>query len=173
MAGVKLDNNTGNTKHSERLRKTRSALWLEWNSTTTQETRNKANGELNDVKTYEFSEITKTKALWGDEGVLQRQQRSERRNEKTSIPSNFRKQSRKWGVYHGDTVAGAALQQRHRNMKPEKNRLEMFVQMGTTLSWWTGINAGLRVRSKKTSGLPIVGDSKTIHVSKSRPFWNK
>ncbi len=24
-----------------------------------------------------------------------------------------------------------------------------------------------------TSGSPIVGDSKTIHVSKSRPFWNK
>jgi hypothetical protein len=51
VAGVKLDNNTGNTKHSERLRKTRSALWLEWNSTTTQETRNKANGEFNDVNT--------------------------------------------------------------------------------------------------------------------------
>ncbi len=29
-----------------------------------------------------------------------------------------------------------------------KNRLEMFVPMGTTLSWWTGINAGLRVISK-------------------------
>jgi hypothetical protein len=50
-----------------------------------------------------------------------------------------------------------------------KNRLEMFIQMGTTLSCCTGINAGLRVY-QKTSGLPIVGAVKTIHVSKSRPF---
>ncbi len=35
-----------------------------------------------------------------------------------------------------------------------------------------GIGAGLRVRSK-TSGLPLVGDSKTIYVNESRPFWNK
>ena len=142
VAGVKLDNNTGNTKQSERWAKWRQylkknvKLWLEWNSTTTQETRNKANGEINDVKTYEFSEITKTKALWGDEGVLQRQQRSERRNEKTSIPSNFRKQSRKWGVsrYHCGW--------NNRSTKPEKNRLEMFVRMGTTLLWWTGNTLG-------------------------------
>jgi hypothetical protein len=51
----------------------------------------------------------------------------------------------------------------------KKNRLEMFVQTGATLSGelvlrWAACNI------KKTSGLPLVGDSKTIHVSKSRPF---
>jgi ribosomal protein L21E len=40
----------------------------------------------------------------------------------------------------------------------EKNRLEMFVQMGTTLSRFTGITLGCVVY-QKTSGLPIVGDS--------------
>jgi hypothetical protein len=54
VAGVKLNNNTGNTKSSERWRKLRSELWLECNSTTTQKTRNKANGELNDVNTCEI-----------------------------------------------------------------------------------------------------------------------
>ncbi len=38
-------------------------LWLEWDSTTTQQARNKVNGELNDVKTFKFSGITKNKAL--------------------------------------------------------------------------------------------------------------
>ena len=189
MAGVKLDNNTENTKHSERWRKLRSALWLEWNSTTTQdtrnkangefndvntcknvklwlewnstttqETRNKANGELNDVKTYEFSEITKTKALWGDEGVLQRQQRSERRNEKTSIPSNFRKQSRKWGVsrYHcGWSCASTTTQEYETGEKPSWNVCSNGHDT-VVMNWQY---AGLRVRSK-SSGLPIVGVSK-------------
>jgi hypothetical protein len=48
----------------------------------------------------------------------------------------------------------------------------MFIHNGhdtVAMNWY---NAGLRVISK-TSGLPIVGDSKTIHISKSRPFWNK
>ena len=39
-----------------------------------------------------------------------------------------------------------------------KNRLEMFVPMGTTLSRFTGITLGC-VFYQKTSGLPIVGDS--------------
>jgi hypothetical protein len=38
-------------------------LWLEWNSTTTQQARNKANGELNDVKSFEFSGITKMRSI--------------------------------------------------------------------------------------------------------------
>jgi ribosomal protein L21E len=40
----------------------------------------------------------------------------------------------------------------------KKNRLEMSVQMGTTLSRFTGITLGCVVY-QKTSGLPIVGDS--------------
>jgi hypothetical protein len=57
-------------------------------------------------------------------------------------------------------VAGAVLRQQHRSTKPEKkNRLEMFVQMGTTLSRINGITLGC-VFYQKTSGLPIVGDSK-------------
>ena len=39
-----------------------------------------------------------------------------------------------------------------------KNRLEMSVQMGTTLSRFTGITLGCVVY-QKTSGSPIVGDS--------------
>ena len=50
-----------------------------------------------------------------------------------------------------------------------KNRLEMFVQTGATLSGELVLTLGC-VWYQKTSGLPIVGDSKTIHVSKSRPF---
>ncbi len=55
-----------------------------------------------------------------------------------------------------------------------KNRLEMFVRvrMGHDTDVMNWQYAGLRVISK-SSGLPIVGDSKTIYVSKSRPFWNK
>ena len=53
-----------------------------------------------------------------------------------------------------------------------EDRLEMSVHNGHDTGVINWYNAGLRVISK-TSGLPIVGDSKTIHVSKSRPFWNK
>jgi hypothetical protein len=56
--------------------------------------------------------------------------------------------------------------------KKYEDRLEMFVHNGHDTGVMNWYNAGLRVISK-TSGLPIVGDSKTIHVSKSRPFWNK
>jgi len=44
------------------------------------------------------------------------------------------------------------------NEETKKNRLEMSVQMGTTLSRLTGITLGCVVY-QKTSGLPIVGDS--------------
>ena len=53
-----------------------------------------------------------------------------------------------------------------------EDRLEMSVHNGHDTGVINWYNTGLRVISK-TSGLPIVGDSKTIHVSKSRPFWNK
>ena len=69
-------------------------------------------------------------------------------------------------------MAGAARQQQHRSTKPEKNRLEMFVHNGPDTGVMNWYYAGLRVISK-TSGLPLVGDSNIIHVSKSRPFWNK
>jgi hypothetical protein len=45
----------------------------------------------------------------------------------------------------------------------------MFVQTGATLSGKLVLTLGC-VWYQKTSGLPLVGDSKTIHVSKSRPF---
>ena len=61
--------------------------------------------------------------------------------------------------------------QQHRDEKYE-GRLEMSVHNGHDTGVMNWYKAGLRVISK-TSGLPIVGDSKTIHVSKSRPFWNK
>ena len=47
------------------------------------------------------------------------QQRSERCNKKTSKPLNFRNITKTRRI-HGDTVAGAVLQQRHRSSKPEK-----------------------------------------------------
>ncbi len=49
--------------------------------------------------------------------------------------------------------------------------MECLFEWGTT-TWWRGIGAGLRVWSK-TSGSPLVGDSKTRYVNNSRPFWNK
>ena len=80
------------------------------------------------------------------------------KNEKTD-PSNFRKLSRKWGVYHGDTVAGAVLRQQHRSTKPEKKPSWNVCSNGHNTELLNWYYAGLRVLSK-TSGLPIVGDSK-------------
>ena len=67
--------------------------------------------------------------------------------------------------WKGETVAGVGLDNNTECTKPERNnrgekyadRLEMSVQMGTTLSRFTGITLGCVVY-QKTSGLPIVGD---------------
>jgi hypothetical protein len=73
----------------------------------------------------------------------------------------------------GELTATLWLEQRFNNdtgvRNRRKNRLEMFVRMGhdDVLTWnrrWAACEI------KKTSGLPLVGVSKTIHVSKSRPF---
>ena len=69
------------------------------------------------------------------------------KNEKTD-PSNFRTNARKWGVNHGDTVAGGALRQQHRSTKPEKKPSWNVCSNGhdTELIHW--YYAGLRVLSK-------------------------
>jgi hypothetical protein len=190
VAGVKLDNNTENTKHSERWRKTRSVLWLEWNSTTTQETRNKANGELNDVntcknvklwlewnstttqetrnkpngelndvKTYDCSEITNkrkhceaTKLYCNDNNEAN--DAMKRRQIRRIFENSHENEE-----YHGHTVAGAELRQQHRSTKPEKKPSWNVCSNGHNTAVMNWQYAGLRVRSK-SSGLPIVGDSK-------------
>ncbi len=105
------------TNHGEMAK-----LWLEWNSTTTQQARNKANGDY----------------IWRQN--LQKMKRRIRRI---------------FGKTHENEeyiTATLWLERRFNNdtevRNRRKNRLEMFVQMGTTLSWWTDINAGLRVISK-------------------------
>jgi hypothetical protein len=105
---------------------------------------------------------------------------------KTSKPVEFSRKITKMRSYSRrkceKSVAGVELdnntehwnperKQQHRDEKYE-GRLEMSVHNGHDTGVMNWYNAGLRVISK-TSGLPIVGDSKTIHVSKSRPFWNK
>ena len=70
-------------------------LWLEWDSTTTQQARNEANGDIKDVKTCRIFAI------------------------------NIRKR----GSIRGE------MAKPERNNRGEKyaDRLEMFIQMGTTL----------------------------------------
>ena len=66
-------------------------LWLEWNSTTTQKARNKANGDIKDVKTCRIFAINirKRGSLHGKNsetvaGVRLRQQHSKRENRNES-----------------------------------------------------------------------------------------
>ncbi len=80
VAGVELNNNTALTtkrtkilgletcqisaKHyenEEQITEKMAKLWLEWNSTTTQRTRNKASGDIKDVKTCRIFAINKRK----------------------------------------------------------------------------------------------------------------
>ena len=79
-----------------------------------------------------------------------------------------------WLEWNSTTTQIARIRNAINNNRDEKyeDRLEMSVHNGHDTGVMNWYNAGLRVISK-TSGLPIVGDSKTIHVSKSRPFWNK
>ena len=57
VAGVELNNNTVLSnfreiyENEEQVTEKLAKLWLEWNSTTTQKARNKANGDIKDVKT--------------------------------------------------------------------------------------------------------------------------
>jgi hypothetical protein len=126
-------------------------LWLECDSTTTQQARNKANGGIKDVKTcrifaknYENDELFAVK--W----------------------------RKLWLEWNSTTTQIARIRNAINNNRDEKyeDRLEMSVHNGHDTGVMNWYNAGLRVISK-TSGSPIVGDSKTIHISKSRPFWNK
>ncbi len=79
-----------------------------------------------------------------------------------------------WLEWNSTTTQIARIRNAINNNRDEKyeDRLEMSVHNGHDTGVMNWYNAGLRVISK-TSGLSIVGDSKTIHVSKSRPFWNK
>ena len=62
VAGVELNNNTVLSnfreiyENEEQVTEKLAKLWLEWNSTTTQKARNKANGDIKDVKPVEFSQ---------------------------------------------------------------------------------------------------------------------
>jgi len=100
VAGVRLYNNTANTKQSER--------WVKWLQ------------NLRIFGNHENEGTVRRRSCGWSYATTDTQQRSEGWDKKTTIPSNFRIQSRKRGEYHGDTVAGAALQQRHRSTKLEK-----------------------------------------------------
>ncbi len=114
-------------------------LWLECNSTTTQQTR----------KSRKPGGCEATK-LWLERCYNKRT--TNEANDETKKSVEF-------------------SEQRIFTKTRSKTVLKGLFEWGAT-TCVRGIGAGLRVRSK-TSGLPIVGDSKTVHVNKSRPFWNK
>ncbi len=72
----------------------RSELWLEWNSTTTQKTRNKANGEINDVNTCK---IVKLWLEWNS--TTTQQTRTKWTVSKWRQNLRIFGMSRKWGHY--------------------------------------------------------------------------
>ena len=123
VVGVELDNDTISTTHSER--------WFEWRQTPSNfrkmlRKRGEVRGEKKKKLTVAGVALdnntaeTKQQRSCGWSGATTiTQQRSERCNKKTSKPSNFRNITKMRRI-HGDTVAGAALQQRHRSSKPEK-----------------------------------------------------
>ncbi len=124
-------------------------LWLECGSTTTQQARNKVNGDIKDVKTCRIFAIN----IW----------------KRGSIRGEMAKLGLEWNYNNNTASTKTGTKQQGRKIRgPSWNVCSNGHDTGV-MNWY---NAGLRVISK-TSGLPIVGDSKTIHVSKSRPFWNK
>ena len=123
-----------------------------WSATQQQHSKHdKANGGIKDVKTCRIFAINTRK--WG------------------TIRGES-EMAKLWLEWNSTTTQKARKPERNNRGEKYADRLEMSVQMGTTLVWWIGITLGC-VWYQKTSGLPIVGDSKTIHISKSRPFWNK
>ena len=174
----------------------RSELWLEWNSTTTQTTRNKANGEVDDINTCK---IVKLWLEWNS--TTTQQTRTKRTAKKWRQNLQIYRLSRKWG--HCDATELYCNDHREANDDTKRRQIRRIFgntreneeyhgtcgwscastttqETGEKPSWNVCSNghdtdmmywqyAGLRVRSK-SSGLPVVGVSKTIHVSKSRPF---
>ena len=136
VVGVKLNNNTANTKQSER--------WCIWRQ------------NLRSCHCFHIK----------NNGHTTRQMMTRKRRRIRRIFGNTQENEETitatlWLERRFDNNTGV------RNRR--KNRLEMFVQTGATLSGELVLTLGC-VWYQKTSGLPIVGDSKTIHVSKSRPF---
>ena len=139
MAGVRLDNNTGLTTQSERR-------WF-------LDAKNLEQHHEDDEVHWKIGETVAGVRLNNNTASTKQSERwiymtsKPTKNEKTD-PSNFRKYTRKWGVNHGDTVAGAALRQQHRSTKPEKKPSWNVCSNGhdTELIHW--YYAGLRVLSK-------------------------
>ena len=148
VAGVELDNDTISTTQSER--------WFEWRQTPSNfrkmlRKRGEVRGEKTDCGWSVLNNNTagtKQQRSCGWSGATTiTQQRSERCNKKTSKPSNFRNITKMRRI-HGDTVAGAALQQRHRSSKPEKKPS------------WNVCSNGLRRRADVESALGCVYNRK-------------
>ena len=149
--GVELDNDTASTKQSER--------WVGWRQYLC---------ESGTVAGVELNNNTAASAKQSERWIKWRQN-LRKWDEKTN-PSNFRKTIAKMRSISRSVCGWSGASTTTQEYETgEKNRLEMFVQTGATLSgklvWMLGC-----VWYQKTSGLPLVGDSKTIHVSKSRPF---
>jgi hypothetical protein len=122
VAGVELDNDTISTTQSER--------WFEWHQTPSNfrkmlRKRGVIRGEMEKTDCgwsgtqQQHSRNEQQRSCGWSGATTMTQQRSERCNKKTSKPLNFRNITKTRRI-HGDTVAGAALQQRHRSSKPEK-----------------------------------------------------
>jgi hypothetical protein len=164
VAGVKLDNNTGNTKQSERWVKWRQYLrkcetvagvkldnntgntkqserWVKWRQNLRMFGNNEKRRHCEATKLYCNDNNEANDAM-------------KRRQIRRIFENNHENEE-----YHGNTVAGAALRQQHRSTKPEKKPSWNVCSNGhdTVVMNWQ--YAGLRVRSK-SSGLPIVGVSK-------------
>ena len=98
-------------------------LWLEWNSTTTQQTRNKANGDIKDVKTCRIFAINKRK--WG------------------SLRGEMAKLWLEWN--YDNNTASAKTGTKRTGTKNTRTVLKCLFEICATMTCWRGWGAGLRV----------------------------
>ena len=154
MAGVELNNNTApNTKRTKILDVETCRIFAIHTKTRNY---SRQNGEtVAGVRLDNNTASTKQSERW----IYMTSKPT--KNEKTD-PSNFRKYTRKWGVNHGDTVAGAALRQQHRSTKPEKKPSWNVCSNGHDTEEIHWYYAGLRGLSKNVGVTNCRGQLKLI-----------
>ena len=151
VAGVELDNNTASTKQSER--------WVEWRQNLC---------KSGTVAGVELNNNTAASAKQSERWIKWRQN-LRKWDEKTN-PSNFRKTIAKMRSISRSVCGWSGASTTTQEYETgEKTVLKCLFERARHWVDELALTLGC-VWYQKTLGLPIVGDSKTIHVSKSRPF---
>ena len=110
-------------ENEEQITEKMAKLWLEWNSTTTQQTRNKANGDMKDVKTCRIFAINKRK--WGS-----------LRGEMATLWLEWNYDNNTASTKTGTKATGT---------KNTRTVLKCLFEICATMTCWRGWGAGLRV----------------------------